>query len=191
MTRLKMHAAGSNANCVALCEKRKVPSIANAAKRRKLSNPPIEIGANSIETKHKTSIENITSESASSESTKSKSADSKEAMLVASSETAISEKTTDVTIQNQLQVIDFKIEEVVWAKIKGYPHWPAKIKSFPSNRTAEVVWFNDYRKTKIFRTQLFKFLPHFDTFAKKFDETIGLKKAAQEGLIIYGHSMNK
>lgn len=59
----------------------------------------------------------------------------------------------------------------------GFPHWPCKIKSFPSDRHAEVVWFNDYRKTKIFRTQMFKFLPNFHKYAEKFDDCIGLKTA--------------
>lgn len=85
--------------------------------------------------------------------------------------------------------VEFRVQEVVWAKIKGSPHWPAKINSFPSNRTAEVVWFNDYRKTKIFKTQLFKFLVYFDEFAKKFNDTVGLEAAAKEGLMYYGENM--
>lgn len=86
--------------------------------------------------------------------------------------------------------IDFSINEVVWAKIRGYPAWPAKIKSFPNLKTAIVVWFNDYRTTKIYKTQLFKFLPFFDRNSVNFDKTIGLKKAAQEGLIYYGNMMS-
>lgn len=83
--------------------------------------------------------------------------------------------------------IEYKIDEIVWAKIKGYPHWPARIKGFSGNgRMVLVYWFNDYRTTKIYRTQLFKFLENFDEFAKKFDQTIGLKTAAQEALIIFG-----
>lgn len=90
-----------------------------------------------------------------------------------------------------LSQIDYRIGEVVWAKIKRYPHWPAKIKGFPSTRTVEVVWFNDYRTTKVYKSQLFKFLIHFEEFAKKFDDTVGLKTAAQEGLIYYGNMMHK
>lgn len=85
--------------------------------------------------------------------------------------------------------IEFRVGEVVWAKIKGSPHWPAKILTLHSNRRAEVVWFNDYRKTKIYQTQLFKFLIHFDEFAKKFNDTVGLKTAAQEGLMYLGSTM--
>lgn len=96
----------------------------------------------------------------------------------------------DETAVSVLQVIDFSVGEVVWAKIKGYAHWPAKIKSFPTSRTAEVVWFNDYRTTKIFRTQLFKYLINFEKFSERFNDTVGLKKAAHEGLIYYGQTMN-
>lgn len=87
--------------------------------------------------------------------------------------------------------IVFQVGEVVWAKIKGSAHWPAKIKSFPSSKMVIVVWFNDYRTTKIYRTQVFKFLTHFDTFAKSFDRVVGLKKAAQEGLIYYGSMIGR
>lgn len=87
--------------------------------------------------------------------------------------------------------VEFQTGEVVWAKIRGYPHWPAKIKSFPSSKMALVVWFNDYRITKMYRTQLHKFLNNFDNFSKKFDQTIGLKTAAQEALIYYGQNIGK
>lgn len=91
---------------------------------------------------------------------------------------------------NQYDVvkIEYRIGEVVWAKIKGSPAWPAKIKFFASSRMVVVTWFNDYRTTKIYKTQLFKFLTHFDAFAKNFDSSIGLKTAAQEALIYYGNS---
>lgn len=86
--------------------------------------------------------------------------------------------------------IEYKINEVVFAKIKGYPHWPAKIKRFDSNKMVTVVWFNDYRTTKIYKTQLSKFLVNFERLASTFDQHIGLKKAAHEGLIYFGCTMN-
>lgn len=85
----------------------------------------------------------------------------------------------------------FKLGEVVWAKIKGSVHWPARIKSFPSNKMVTVVWFNDYRTTKIYRTQIFKYLLNFDTYAKNFDRVVGLEKAAKEGLILYGEMASR
>lgn len=91
--------------------------------------------------------------------------------------------------QNKVAKVEFTIDEIVWAKIKGFNHWPAQIGSFPSNKMAEVIWFNDYRKTKLYRTQLFKFLPNFDEFAKKFNETVGLEAAAKEALYTYGQNL--
>lgn len=87
--------------------------------------------------------------------------------------------------------IDFKVNEVIWAKIKGHVHWPAKVKCFPSNKMVVVVWFNDYRTTKIYKTQMFKFLQNFDLYAKNFDSTIGLECAAKEALIYYGSNIFK
>lgn len=81
--------------------------------------------------------------------------------------------------------IDFKIGEIVWAKIKGFPHWPAEIVTFHSNKMLEVVWFNDYRKTKLYKTQLFKFLTNFETFSTNFDNAVGLQTAAKEAMISY------
>lgn len=91
----------------------------------------------------------------------------------------------------QVAVIDFKLEDIVWAKIKGYPPWPAKIVLFPTAKTAMLLWFNDYRKTKVFRTQLFKFLPNFDKFAVHFKKHLGLETAAKEALQCYGQNMFK
>lgn len=103
------------------------------------------------------------------------------------SDASTSEKPTP---NAQLTRIEFKIDEVVWAKIKGHPHWPAKVKAF-ANKMVIVTWFNDYRTTKIYRTQLFKFLINYDEFSKKFGSTVGLEKAAHEALIYFGASLNK
>lgn len=88
-----------------------------------------------------------------------------------------------------MSLLEFKLNEIVWARIKGSPHWPARIISFPSNKMALVRWFNDYRVTKLYRTQLFKFLNNFDQFAKKFPDTVGLETAAREALICYGNDI--
>lgn len=85
--------------------------------------------------------------------------------------------------------IEFKVGEVVWARIRGYPHWPARIQSFPSNKMATVIWFNDYRRTKLYKTQIFKFLVNFDEFSKRFNDTVGLETAAREALISYGNGI--
>lgn len=85
--------------------------------------------------------------------------------------------------------IDFKVNEVIWCKIRGYPSWPCKIKTFVKNMVI-VVWFNDYRITKVYRTQLQKFLVNFDTNAKNFDNNIVLKTAAREALLFYGSGLS-
>lgn len=85
--------------------------------------------------------------------------------------------------------IEFRIGEVVWAKIKGFVAWPGRIKSFPSNKMVIVTWLNDYRATKIYRTQMYKFLVYFDTFSNRFHDTVGLETAAREGLILFGQNL--
>lgn len=95
--------------------------------------------------------------------------------------------TTDV--ENTVCKVQFKVGEIVWARIKGFPAWPAKVIAFPSNKMALVTWFNDYRKTKLYRTQMFKFLLHFDEFAKRFGDSVGLETAAREALISYGQDI--
>lgn len=91
---------------------------------------------------------------------------------------------------SKIQNIEFREGEIVWAKIEGSAHWPAKIKCFTYDRKkVVVVWFNDYRTTKVYHTQLFKFLNNFDEFAKRFHDTAGLKCAAQEALISFGQAL--
>lgn len=90
---------------------------------------------------------------------------------------------------NEIALIEFSVGDVVWAKIKGYPHWPAKITAFTSKLMVEVFWFNDYRRTKIYRTQLSKFIPCFEQFSVHFDNHVGLRTAAKEAMIYYGNSL--
>lgn len=93
------------------------------------------------------------------------------------------------TVNNVVAVLEYSINEVVWGKIRGWPHWPARITSIEGRRF-EVQWFNDYRKTKLFRTQLFKFYKHYDEFSKLFDSKIGLETAAKEAVILLAHKAN-
>lgn len=85
----------------------------------------------------------------------------------------------------QVAIIEFAVNEIVWAKIKGHNAWPAQIISFPTNKMVLVRWFNDYRETKIYRTQIFKFLLNFDRFSVNFNKTAGLYTAAREALYSY------
>lgn len=88
---------------------------------------------------------------------------------------------------NAVATMEFALGEVVWAKIRGWCHWPAVIKSIVGNKY-NVLWLNDYRTTVVFRTQLFKFHSNFDQFSKKFPNVVGLETAAKEAVI---YSVNK
>lgn len=79
-------------------------------------------------------------------------------------------------------VLEFSVNEVVWGKIRGWPHWPARITTIEGKKF-EVQWFNDYRKSKLFRTQLYKFVDNFKEFSKLFPQKIGLECAAKEACI--------
>lgn len=89
------------------------------------------------------------------------------------------------TNKKTIAVLPFKIGEVVWCKIRGSSHWPAKILSY-DNRKFDVFWFNDYRRSKVFTSQLFKFGKYFNEFAKKFNSSIRLETAAKEALLYLG-----
>lgn len=89
----------------------------------------------------------------------------------------------NISTNKTVAVLAFSVNEIVWGKIRGWPHWPARVTSI-EGRKFEVVWFNDYRKSKLFRTQLFKFCDNFEQFAQKFPTTIGLETAAKEALLL-------
>lgn len=88
---------------------------------------------------------------------------------------------------------EFLMNEIIWAKIRGHSHWPAKINRITPAATGlityEVVWYNDYRRTKIHRTQAYKFLENFEKFATKYSSVIGLKTAAFEAMYEYKQRM--
>lgn len=93
-------------------------------------------------------------------------------------------------ITGVISLQQFAIGEVVFAKIKGSPHWPAKIVSF-DNKRYEIFWFNDYRTSKVFVSQLFKFEINFNEFAKKFQKNIALETASNEALIFLASKEKK
>lgn len=84
---------------------------------------------------------------------------------------------------------DFVLNEIIWAKIKGSAHWPAKIERMVVTASGlllyDIKWYNDYRRSKIHRTQAFKFLQNFEKYAVKFDHVIGLRTAAFEAMYEY------
>lgn len=101
------------------------------------------------------------------------------------------QKTKNEQIENKLAIEkpEFQLNDIIWAKIRGHVHWPAKIKNIILSQSSlvmfEIVWYNDYRRSKIHRTQATKFLENFEKFATKFDEVIGLRTAAFEAMYEY------
>lgn len=86
---------------------------------------------------------------------------------------------------NIVAKIDFKVGDVVWAKIRGCPFWPAKIERIYGVKLQmiEILWFNDYRRSKVYRTQIESFLPNFRKNSKFFKEKVGLETAAKEAVL--------
>lgn len=99
-------------------------------------------------------------------------------------------KSTDLNLKighsNVISKIVFRENEVVWCKIKGFVHWPARIERIEivgGKQCFIVFWFNDYRTSKVFGGQLFKFLPNFQKYSANFKGKIGLETAAKEAVI--------
>lgn len=101
----------------------------------------------------------------------------------------------DVRIPLTIAVPEYTLRQIVWGRIKGSVPWPAKIDRIITTAkgklTYELLWYNDYRRTKVQRLQVFKFLENFDEFAKNFDSTVGLKTAAFEAMYEYRQRINK
>lgn len=84
--------------------------------------------------------------------------------------------------ENVLAIREFRLNEIVWGKIKGWPHWPCKIIQFNAKRYV-VEWLNDYRTTVVFPSQIFKFMPNFQKFSAACPKSVGLETAVKEALI--------
>lgn len=78
-------------------------------------------------------------------------------------------------------IIDFKIDEVVWCHLKGFPTWPAKILEIygKKNQMVRLFWFNDYRSTSVHKGQLLK----FGNYNYQSSGNISLDTAIKEALI--------
>lgn len=84
-------------------------------------------------------------------------------------------------------LIQFRVGDVVWCKLKGFPKWPAKIKEIcdQNNNYITIVWFNDYRITKVHRGQLAEFKNVPDAILSKTKKNVRLEKAVKEAMIYY------
>lgn len=74
------------------------------------------------------------------------------------------------------------VGEIVWGKLKGWPAWPARIKQISANKI-EIVWFNDYRRSYVFKNQIFKFHANYEQFSKNAQTRIGLETAIKEAVL--------
>lgn len=111
------------------------------------------------------------------------SVDSQNVKKAASEETGTSNSSTINGLNRSMAISTqpFKVGEVIWGKIRGWPHWPGKIVHvFPQQ--FEVIWYNDFRVTKLYRSQIYKFAANLQIFAEKLDTTIGLREAAEQAM---------
>lgn len=127
---------------------------------------------------------------------------SKNSGIMPNSEKIPSSEQSDFTNTNNAQTkeensvttvatVSFNIDETVWGKLRGSPHWPAKIIAIEGRRY-EVRWYNDDRTSKLFLSQIFKFRQHFKRFSVKFPTSVGLEDAAKHALIhlMFGEKKN-
>lgn len=77
----------------------------------------------------------------------------------------------------------WSIDDAIWAKIRGSCHWPARIIKILPKKQFIVEWFNDYRTTRVFASQIYKFAPNIFMFQEKFDLVAGLREAAEEATL--------
>lgn len=102
------------------------------------------------------------------------------------------QKRPGVEYQKQISEIEFKLKDIVWAKIKGFPAWPAIIKEIKYGQriSFEIEWFNDYRRSTVNKTQMYNFCANFERFSVNFSKHIGVETAAKEALMYMASSKN-
>lgn len=161
---LYKHALGFNGNTQKPQNKRATKSISTAPKVDKalksaqLARLPPKVSK--TESKVHSTLDSYELNSSKDEAVKQRNvdADALELQTPKASLPIANVSKSDLAPQNNIVAkIEFKINEVIWCKIRGWPAWPCRIRTFVKNM-AIVVWFNDYRITKVYRTQLQKFL---------------------------------
>lgn len=81
---------------------------------------------------------------------------------------------------------NFEIGSIVWCKLKGFRHYPAKIVSFFQKKYL-VRWYNDYRLSSVFTSQLQPFSKYCLVYSE--NVSISLATAIKEALIEYRNKM--
>lgn len=61
----------------------------------------------------------------------------------------------------------FEKDEIVWAKISGYPFWPAYIQSILGSNQYEVVFFGDFSRAHLQDSKIKRFTEHSERSDKK------------------------
>jgi hypothetical protein len=61
----------------------------------------------------------------------------------------------------------FEKDEIVWAKISGYPFWPAYVQAILGSNTYEVVFFGDFSRAHLQENKLKRFEEHSERSDKK------------------------
>lgn len=53
----------------------------------------------------------------------------------------------------------FKINDVVWAKLTGFPWWPGLVLSILDDSKYEILYFGDFNRSFLCASNLKKFFP--------------------------------
>ena len=71
---------------------------------------------------------------------------------------------------------NFEVDQIVWAKVDGYPWWPGFIKSFSSKGKIEVMFFDDFTRAYVKEDKLLDF---WDPSMEKLKSKCLYKKAIE------------
>lgn len=97
--------------------------------------------------------------------------------------TSKSKQHSNPNLHQTIALNAFSIGEIVWCKLKGFCHSPAIVDSFEKEKLV-VVWFNDYRRSTVFKSQLFKFSKNCEKFSK--NKSVGFQTAIREAFVVLG-----
>ena len=88
-----------------------------------------------------------------------------------------------ISLQNSETPRSFKIGEIVWAKISGYPFWPAQILGHGQNSEKFLVkFFGEYTKSTLNVASLRKFVENLEEFGAAPTKNRRFLPAVQEAL---------
>jgi hypothetical protein len=72
--------------------------------------------------------------------------------------------------------VNFELDQIVWAKVDGYPWWPGFIKSISSKGKIEVMFFDDFTRAFVKEDKVMDFAePSLEGLKEK-----GIYKRAME-----------